>query len=306
MTNAVRRVRMKRWLALVALLVAARGAAPAWADTAPAGSRGLLWQIDGPASAPPSYLFGSIHLGVQEMYPLSKAVDDAYSRSEVLVLEARSDQAGAVQQTQMVLKGLYTTGGSLSDDIPAPLWKQTVAAGTRFGLNAEALGKMRPWMAALMLGVLGVKASGYDEKLGVEMHFLGRLGKRPVEELEGMQAQIDLFSTLSQAEQVLFLRYTLRDLDSIKSELGRMVRAWKRGDLDAFQSLMVRSIRKEPSLAPIYRKLITDRNRTMAQRIDELIKQGKPLFVVIGSGHLAGKDGVIELLRQRGFKLRQR
>jgi uncharacterized protein YbaP (TraB family) len=69
---------------------------------------------------------------------------------------------------------------------------------------------------------------------------------------------------------------------------------------------MVRSIRKEPSLAPIYRKLITDRNRTMAQRIDELIKQGKPLFVVIGSGHLPGKDGVIELLRQRGYKLRQR
>jgi len=47
--------------------------------------------------------------------------------------------------------------------------------------------------------------------------------------------------------------------------------------------------------------LIVERNGRMASRMDSIIAGGTPSFFAIGSGHLPRKDGVIQLLRDRGY-----
>jgi uncharacterized protein YbaP (TraB family) len=51
--------------------------------------------------------------------------------------------------------------------------------------------------------------------------------------------------------------------------------------------------------------LIDQRNRQMADKIEEIVRGGSPSFVAVGAFHLVGKDGIVELLRRRGLAVRQ-
>ncbi|MBL8506911.1 MAG: TraB/GumN family protein [Chitinimonas sp.] len=51
-------------------------------------------------------------------------------------------------------------------------------------------------------------------------------------------------------------------------------------------------------------KLLGQRNRTMADKIASMAAARPPL-VVVGAGHLAGDDSVLELLKTRGFRIKQ-
>jgi len=64
-------------------------------------------------------------------------------------------------------------------------------------------------------------------------------------------------------------------------------------------------MREQPEILPIYEKLFFSRNRNMADQIERLLKEKKRPFVVIGAGHLLGKDGVVEILRRKGYRVEQ-
>jgi uncharacterized protein YbaP (TraB family) len=49
-------------------------------------------------------------------------------------------------------------------------------------------------------------------------------------------------------------------------------------------------------------KLIIERNNKMLRRIDEMV-QKYSIFFAIGSGHLGGKNGLIKLLKEKGYKV---
>ena len=51
------------------------------------------------------------------------------------------------------------------------------------------------------------------------------------------------------------------------------------------------------------RRLIIDRNRRMADRMQQYLKEGNA-FVGVGALHLPGEQGLLELLEQRGYSVR--
>ena len=58
------------------------------------------------------------------------------------------------------------------------------------------------------------------------------------------------------------------------------------------------------NINPLYRRVVFDgRNRTMADSIAKVIKNNTAFFA-IGAGHLTGPDGLIALLRNKGFLVR--
>jgi len=50
---------------------------------------------------------------------------------------------------------------------------------------------------------------------------------------------------------------------------------------------------------------LTDRNRVWLPKIEELLRGEKTVFVVVGMAHLVGKDGVVESLKKKGFRVEQ-
>jgi uncharacterized protein len=55
----------------------------------------------------------------------------------------------------------------------------------------------------------------------------------------------------------------------------------------------------------LMKRLLTDRNQRWVPKIEELARGEQNAIVIVGAGHLPGKQGVIELLKQKGLKVTQ-
>jgi uncharacterized protein YbaP (TraB family) len=95
----------------------------------------------------------------------------------------------------------------------------------------------------------------------------------------------------------------LKDLELIGSMVTEMVSAWMRGDADKLGFLMNMSFEDHPD---IYDRLVTQRNKNWMATIDRLSEQAENVFVVVGAGHLVGKESLLDLMKARGYRVDQR
>jgi uncharacterized protein YbaP (TraB family) len=75
-------------------------------------------------------------------------------------------------------------------------------------------------------------------------------------------------------------------------------RAMKSQDLKALLEVFNKQITEYE-----YNAFVLVRNRNWVEQIKELLPEQSTIFVV-GSGHLLGDDGLITLLKDRGFKVK--
>lgn len=83
------------------------------------------------------------------------------------------------------------------------------------------------------------------------------------------------------------------------------MRAWRTGDVKAMESLVTQTLNEYPEIRPIYDMLFYRRNRDMTARIEQFLQSRDTVFVVVGAAHLVGKEGIIELLKKKGYKTEQ-
>jgi hypothetical protein len=103
----------------------------------------------------------------------------------------------------------------------------------------------------------------------------------------------------------LFLVSTLKDLDLLKKEINTILTAWNTGDTKTMESYVSKSLQDDPRMLPIYKKLVFDRNKNMASKIEGYLKTNEQYCVVVGAAHLVGKDGIIEILKRKGYIVEQ-
>ena len=77
--------------------------------------------------------------------------------------------------------------------------------------------------------------------------------------------------------------------------------AYLQGDIVALTKMLKAQLKGQPGA---YERLISDRNLKMAAGLDSLMRKAN-VFCAIGSGHLYGSDGVIQILKNKGFAVRR-
>jgi uncharacterized protein YbaP (TraB family) len=278
--------------------------------TAPAsverGSKLFLWKATSPTTE--VYLFGSIHLGKKEFYPLAKEIEAAFERSKYLVVEADETKIDAAKLQQMGLEhGLYAAPDSLSKHASAETMKALGALCEKLGLPVEQVELMKPWLLSLSLSSLSLMKLGYTPDLGIDRHFTkAAKDKKEILELESMEYQIKLLAGLSDEMQMKFLEMTLEDAGEAKERMDKIVAAWSKGDTSTLEDEMLKKkVAKNPAHAEFQAKLIDDRNAAMATKIGDYLKTKDVHFVVVGSAHLIGEKGIVRLLEKAGFKVEQ-
>lgn len=297
LTFVDRHCRVRLASLLLCLLVWQLLCLPAWAGP----GLGFLWQVQGEK---PLYLLGSIHLAEPSLYPLDPALQRAFEASDVLVVEA--DVTGLAEERVARLfmeRGMLPTGESLEQNLSDKTLERLKARGVDLG----ALGFMQPWALALVLQSSELARLGYGPELGVDVHFLGLAHKRgmEIEELEGMEAQFDLFADMDQREAEAFLSQTLDELDAIGSLGQEIVDAWRTGDARALEQAIFSGLGDGPLARRIHERIFFERNRAMAAKIERYLEDGRAAFVIVGAGHVVGEQGLVALLKQRGYSLTQ-
>jgi glycerophosphoryl diester phosphodiesterase len=291
--------RFRRCASLALLLLA-------WAGVTAAAAPGLhcLWEVRGERNT--VYLLGSVHMLTAADGALPDEMNEAYARSETLVMELDLNDAGLESSLgSMVDATMLPEDRSLSEILGSQLYAEFMARAAPLGIEPALAERLQPWFAALLLEQLTLAGSGLAADSGVDMQLAHRaqLDHKPIIALETAAEQLGYFSQLTQAQQVDFLRTTLHELDDEGSETATMVRAWRQGDVSELERLMREDAAKSPEL---YRVLTTERNRRWLPRIGGFLHARENYLVVVGALHLVGHDGLVELLRQQGYSVTQR
>jgi uncharacterized protein YbaP (TraB family) len=101
------------------------------------------------------------------------------------------------------------------------------------------------------------------------------------------------------------ISYTILEIEKTPSYAETIIKAWVEGKLKILEEIIYQPLKEKPELLPIYKRLFLDRNRAMVSKIEDFLKTEKRYFIVVGAGHLAGEEGIIELLKKKGYRLRQ-
>jgi uncharacterized protein YbaP (TraB family) len=164
----------------------------------------------------------------------------------------------------------------------------------------------KPWLAALTLTGQALSQAGFSEDFGVDQAFIKEAeGKKPVLEMESVDEQIKLFDGFSAQEQEQMLLQSLQDFARGPEIFKNIADAWKKGDADAIDLITRQSFEAGPVATKLFKTLFTDRNIAMANKIDELLADGRTYFVVVGAAHLAGEQGILKLLETKSYKISQ-
>ena len=273
-------------------------------DTLSQSQKCFLWRVQSRANT--VYVLGSIHFFKKEAYPLDQRIESAFDQSEVLAVEANVNDIAKIDIEKLVGSALYLGHDTLEKHISNEAYELIKKETGRLGIPLELINRQKPWFLALVLESLELLKLGFDPNYGIDKYFLSKAeGKKKILEMESLDYQIDLLCKFSDQEQELFLLYTLKDLNILRQELDKLTRAWISGDAKGLESVMTRGVVEDSRMSSVYEKLILERNRNMASKIEDFLRNRETYFVVVGAGHLVGSQGIIEILRGKGYMVEQ-
>lgn len=292
---------MTRRLMILLIVAFSLLAGPTWAV-----ERGALFKVSGHGHT--MYLFGTIHMGLPEFFPLDESVTRALAASTTLALEI-DPTVQTAQVAAAVQRAALTT--------PAIVAAMPPALGPRLARHLEALGapaalstRVKPWMLVMTLATVEYAKLGYRPDLAIDAH-LAKLAHRQnikVIGLETVESQIDLFDRLPVADQWTILDETLASLDSgeAQEEARSVTNGWATADHATLEALALK-YEKDPRLSSriLQRRFLTERNGPMADKLDGLLTRENNTMAAVGLMHLIGKDGLPTLLRAKGLKVEQ-
>jgi hypothetical protein len=266
--------------------------------------KGFLWKVQSKTGT--AYIIGSIHAYKSELYPLPKKMEDVFDKSDALAVEANVNEAKPESMMTMINGALYNDRTMLEKHLSRETYEMTIQKLKELGLPLEIFQNTKPWFVALTLTSMELQKLGLSPEYGIDNYFLKKAENRKrVVELESIDYQVNLLSGFSDAEQELFLVSTLKYLDLLKKEINTILTAWNTGDTKTMESYVSKSLQDDPRMLPIYKKLVFDRNKNMASKIEGYLKTDEQYCVVVGAAHLVGKDGIIEILKGKGYIVEQ-
>jgi hypothetical protein len=278
----------------------------ACAAAAPAAAASYLWEVTSLTNR--AYLFGTVHAGKASWYPLPKAVENAYEDSKVLVIEADITDANAMTKSAAAM--MYVPPATLKTHVPAEEYLRFRRMLPRYGLPEDQVILMKPFMAVSLLVFSEWARLGFMPNLGVDGYLIRRAKSemKPIVEIEGMDAQIRLMDSLSDKENLTIFKGTLDALESglTGEQVNGLVAAWQAGDAPGILEVARRYNDKVPGALEFEDKFIWSRHPAMVSKIEGYLTRSKDRhFIAVGALHLAGPNGLVELLRKRGYVVRQ-
>lgn len=246
-------------------------------NPAPSNHR-LLWEVKSSPTAPPSYLFGTMHVTDSRVFHLPDSVFLAIQDCPGFALEIDFDKV-----SYRFLEHLYAQHGEGIFD--EDNWRENAGSW-------DAAPKRDPSEAFRVFSSRGATETEVTF-LDAFLYRLARQQGKVTQGLETIEEQMSLLTgdgrpaPADTAEPV-------RPLPA-----GDMVELYEQGDLDGIYAI----VNSGTTTRFFKEEVIIRRNYGMAERADSLMRI-RPTFVGVGAAHLPGPQGVIALLRQRGYSLR--
>jgi len=241
----------------------------------------------------------------QEDYPLPKSMENAFNDTDALVFEV--DIASTVTEESKVLhrsRAMGNDSDTLQEMLTGDAWDIVSQKIEELGLDIEELSYFKPWYVSSVIQNINCERLGFKSEYGVDEYFYNRAqqaGKK-LYALETSEYLDDILNQLSWSDQEWLVLSQCIRIDIYRAGLNAAVNAWRSGDI----AIMDISIEKEERSHPdYYAKIISERNENWLPQIEGYLQQKDNYLVIVGAGHLIGPDGLINLLQNKGYSVKQ-
>jgi uncharacterized protein YbaP (TraB family) len=271
-----------------------------------AAERGALFRVglDGHTM----YLFGTLHVGLPEFYPLEPRIAGALAEASTLALEIDPVQPQGELARSLRTYGMLesNSSGSSAYDGMDPgrraLLEKLIRQG---GLESARARTFKPVLLATMLTLAEYTRQGYRTELSSDAWLAREARAKGIRlvELESLDQQLSLLDRLAEPERWRFLDEMMATIGSgaQRIEARAMVRAWSSADRQALDEIAARcDADASVSGAFVNRVLLKERNVGLAARLLPLLRQEKQTVAAIGVLHLLGQGSVPALLQASG------
>lgn len=251
------------------------------------------------------YLGGTCQVLRTSDYPLPKEFDQAFTASPQIYFETDIFRLQSTEIQQTLASRALTTDGKTLDKIISPQsWQSIQEFCGMAGIPEDNMSKARAWRCRAMLTSVEMQKQGVTQK-SMDVYFFQRtLGtQKIVESLDTIEQHLDYLTSQGTGREAELIEYSLKEINGLPAKHEAVIKAWKEGDLAKIDELLLMNLRQDYPV--LYREMITQRSTAWLPKIEALFKTSKPKFVLLGIRHLAGSDGVIAQLRQRGYTVEQ-
>ena len=255
----------------------------------------LLWEVSGNELSSPSYLYGTIHMICKEDFIFSTTLQQKVKESKNIYLELDMDEPSLmVKMATMAMmknKSLKQLVSQEDYSILSSFIKDSV------GIPMMVADMMKP---ITLMSVLYMKVLPCEQKESYEMKFveMAKADRKNIEGLESIEDQMNVFNKIPDSTQARMIVEMVKNMGEQRKQFSEMVDAYKKQDLKKLSQKMSES----PEWKGFEDILLVNRNKNWIPRMETAMKSGTQLFAV-GAGHLPGQEGVIMLLREKGYKV---
>lgn len=265
----------------------------------------FLWKVE-KSNQPTSYLLGTIHIGKSPQLP--KHIKSAFGKTDALVTESLLDSP---EEMQTAMQMFDFEGTALSEKIGQERFNRIINMPElkSQGLTPESLEMIKPWGIIMLL--MYHQPDGYSAQMGMDMLLVNEANTQSKTKfgLEKSAEQIQLFINLPDEKMLSLLDNILNSNEKNKALSLKLAQAYEQNKANELYQIVTEedaNYEDFPENEKAFWKkwmeedLLINRNQKWIPVMDGLmIKHAS--FVAVGSAHLYGKTGVINLLRDNGY-----
>lgn len=288
--------------------------APAEPDLPPAEAEGVtpvLYKVSD-TDGDVVWVFGSIHVGKEEFYPLPDYVMNAYNSSEALAVEANvlGIEENAAELMNAMKPLIYTDGTTIKDHVSEETYNAAVAVLTELGVYNAMFDYYCPAMWSSLIESAVILEMDVDATLGVDMHLLSLAEQEGKEilEIESVAFQYSMLAGFSEELQEVMLASSATaaaDTEAYAADLNKLIELWSEGDENAIAQYLTASEAEEAMSQELYDEynnaMIIDRNKGMTDYAVDALEAGDEIFICVGTAHVVGEDAIADNLRELGY-----
>jgi uncharacterized protein YbaP (TraB family) len=237
-----------------------------------------------------SWLFGTIHLGIDAERELPKEVWDAFDASDCFVMEANPAD---ITLSEVAKFAYLPEGQRLSKMIKPDIYERlkTKLNGT---IPESLLDKSQPWFVSILL-----LRTGHSQNISMDAAMLAR-AKQTGKQIFFLEDWRDAIKDLAAVTSADDLTEMLKNEGQLEKELDELIATYRSGEEEKLSEILERLYGNTKANRAKMHRLIDSRNVKWMPPLTEAIAKGK-CFVAVGAGHYLGDKSLKALLGDSGW-----
>jgi uncharacterized protein YbaP (TraB family) len=260
----------------------------------------LLWRIEaaGQTASRPSYLLGTIHSEDPRVTRLPPAVARAFEQADSFSAELDMNMATLLKASQQMFAD---EGQGLKARLRPALYRRSAGLLALHGIPEPLSARMKIWAAAATLSTPPPQGGQF---LDMQLYNQAVATGKRVYGLETIEEQVGALESMPARMQQTMLQDALDQHDQLAAIIEQLIRAYQANDLQRIVTISEQSMQQgDARVAERFnQEVVVKRNRRMVERMLPRLQEGKA-FIAVGALHLPGEEGLVALLRARGYRV---